>query len=67
MKLWVIETVRDYTQRIALGLQIKGLLNIQMAVKDDLVYVLEVNPRKMLDTKRWKEAGFKVKVIGVGH
>ena len=30
---------------IALGLQIKGLLNIQMAVKDDVVYVLEVNPR----------------------
>jgi carbamoyl-phosphate synthase large subunit len=41
----VIEAVRDYTRRIALGLQIKGLLNIQMAVKDDVVYVLEVNPR----------------------
>jgi carbamoyl-phosphate synthase large subunit len=41
----VIDTVRDYTRRIALGLQIKGLLNIQMAVKDDVVYVLEVNPR----------------------
>ncbi|MCK4397680.1 MAG: carbamoyl-phosphate synthase large subunit, partial [Methanophagales archaeon] len=41
----VIETVRDYVRRIALGLQIKGLLNIQMAVKDDVVYVLEVNPR----------------------
>jgi len=41
----IIETVRDYTRRIALGLQIQGLLNIQMAVKDDVVYVLEVNPR----------------------
>jgi len=41
----VIATVRDYVHRIALGLQIKGLLNIQMAVKDDVVYVLEVNPR----------------------
>lgn len=41
----VIEAVRDYTRRIALGLQIQGLLNLQMAVKDDLVYVLEVNPR----------------------
>jgi carbamoyl-phosphate synthase large subunit len=41
----VIETVRDYTRRIALGLQIQGLLNLQMAVKDDVVYVLEVNPR----------------------
>ncbi|RJS70908.1 carbamoyl-phosphate synthase large subunit, partial [Methanophagales archaeon] len=41
----VMETVMDYVRRIALGLQIKGLLNIQMAVKDDVVYVLEVNPR----------------------
>jgi carbamoyl-phosphate synthase large subunit len=41
----VIETVRDYVRRIALGLQIEGLFNIQMAVKDDVVYVLEVNPR----------------------
>ena len=41
----VIETIREYVRRIALGLQIKGLLNIQMAVKDDMVYVLEVNPR----------------------
>jgi len=41
----VIETVRDYTRRIALGLQVQGLLNLQMAVKDDVVYVLEVNPR----------------------
>ena len=41
----VIETVRGYTRRIALGLQIQGLLNIQMAVKDDVVYVLELNPR----------------------
>jgi carbamoyl-phosphate synthase large subunit len=41
----VIETVRDYTRRIALGLQIQGLLNLQMAVKEDVVYVLEVNPR----------------------
>jgi carbamoyl-phosphate synthase large subunit len=41
----VMETVRDYVRRIALGLQIQGLLNIQMAVKEDVVYVLEVNPR----------------------
>ena len=45
LSMGVIETVRDYTRRIALGLQIQGLLNIQMAVKDDVVYVLEVNPR----------------------
>ena len=41
----VIEKIREYTRRIALSLQIKGLLNIQIAVKDDVVYVLEVNPR----------------------
>ena len=45
LSMGVIETVRDYTRRIALGLQIQGLLNLQMAVKDDVVYVLEVNPR----------------------
>lgn len=45
MSMGVIEKVRDYTRRIALGLQIQGLLNLQMAVKDDVVYVLEVNPR----------------------
>jgi carbamoyl-phosphate synthase large subunit len=41
----VITRVRDYVTRIALSLRIKGLLNIQMAVKDGVVYVLEVNPR----------------------
>ncbi len=41
----IIVAIREYVKRIALGLQIKGLLNIQMAVKDDVVYVLEVNPR----------------------
>ena len=41
----VITRIRDYVTRIALSLHIKGLLNIQMAVKDNVVYVLEVNPR----------------------
>ena len=41
----IIGVVRSYVKRIALGLQINGLLNIQMAVKDNVVYVLEVNPR----------------------
>ncbi len=41
----VIQTVKDYVRRIALNLDIKGLINIQMAVKDGVVYVLEVNPR----------------------
>jgi carbamoyl-phosphate synthase large subunit len=41
----VITRIKDYVTRIALSLHIIGLLNIQMAVKDGVVYVLEVNPR----------------------
>ena len=37
--------IRDETERIALALGVKGLMNIQYAIKDDVVYVLEVNPR----------------------
>jgi carbamoyl-phosphate synthase large subunit len=40
-----IATIRDYTRRIARGLNVVGLMNTQFAVKDDVVYVLEVNPR----------------------
>jgi carbamoyl-phosphate synthase large subunit len=35
----------DYTERIALKLQVKGILNIQFVIKDNQVYVIEVNPR----------------------
>ncbi|MHC1603935.1 MAG: carbamoyl-phosphate synthase large subunit [Candidatus Syntropharchaeales archaeon] len=41
----VIDTVRDYVKRIAISMNVKGLLNIQLAVKDGVVYVLEANPR----------------------
>jgi carbamoyl-phosphate synthase large subunit len=41
----VLERIRDYTQRLAKGLNVVGLMNIQYAVKDDMIYVLEVNPR----------------------
>ncbi len=41
----VIDTVKDYVRRIALALQVKGIINIQMAYKDGTVYVLEANPR----------------------
>ena len=37
--------IRDYTRRVARALKVVGLLNIQFAIKDDTVYVLEVNPR----------------------
>jgi len=40
-----IATVGDYTRRIARALGVVGLMNAQFAVKDDVVYVLEVNPR----------------------
>ena len=38
-------TIREYTRRIARALKVIGLMNIQYAIKDDMVYVLEVNPR----------------------
>jgi carbamoyl-phosphate synthase large subunit len=40
-----VATIRDYTRRIARALNVVGLMNTQFAVKDDVVYVLEVNPR----------------------
>jgi carbamoyl-phosphate synthase large subunit len=41
----ILERVREYTRKIAIGLGVVGLVNIQLAVKDDIVYVLEANPR----------------------
>jgi carbamoyl-phosphate synthase large subunit len=40
-----LETMRHYTKELARALQVRGLMNIQFAIKDDRVYVLEVNPR----------------------
>jgi carbamoyl-phosphate synthase large subunit len=40
-----LATIRDYTRRIAAALKVVGLMNVQYAIKDDSVYVLEVNPR----------------------
>ncbi len=41
----VLEVVRDYVKKIALGLNVVGIVNLQMAYKDGTVYVLEANPR----------------------
>jgi carbamoyl-phosphate synthase large subunit len=41
----VIRQVREYTRKLALNIGVIGLINIQYAVKDDVVYVLEANPR----------------------
>jgi carbamoyl-phosphate synthase large subunit len=37
--------IRDYTEQLGRALQVRGLMNVQFAIKDDIVYVLEVNPR----------------------
>lgn len=41
----VLGQIKDYTEKLGLALQVKGLMNIQYAVKDEKVYVIEVNPR----------------------
>src|SRR5678810_1214055 len=40
-----LTTIRTYTEQLARALNVIGLMNIQYAVKDGIVYVLEVNPR----------------------
>jgi carbamoyl-phosphate synthase large subunit len=40
-----VELIRDYTRRVARSLKVVGLMNAQFAIKDETVYVLEVNPR----------------------
>ncbi|MCI0337585.1 MAG: carbamoyl-phosphate synthase large subunit [Acidobacteria bacterium] len=40
-----LDTMRKYTRQLAKALDVRGLMNIQFAIKDDIVYVLEVNPR----------------------
>jgi carbamoyl-phosphate synthase large subunit len=41
----ILDTIRDYTKRLALALKVIGLMNVQYAIQRDAVYVLEVNPR----------------------
>ncbi|MBK7705033.1 MAG: carbamoyl-phosphate synthase large subunit [Acidobacteria bacterium] len=40
-----LETIRHYTENLARALKVVGLMNLQLAIKDDRVYVIEVNPR----------------------
>ena len=40
-----IDTMREYTHAMAAELEVTGLMNVQYAVKDEIIYVLEVNPR----------------------
>lgn len=55
----VLETIKDYTTKLAFALDVIGLVNIQFAVKDETVYVLEVNPRAS------RTVPFVSKAIGV--
>lgn len=41
----IIDKIIDYTRKLALELKVEGLINIQYAVKDGVVYILEANPR----------------------
>ncbi len=41
----ILDRIVDYTRKLALALKVVGLINIQYAIKDNTVYVLEANPR----------------------
>ncbi len=41
----IVETMEFYSEKIARALNIKGLINIQFAIKDDKIFVIEANPR----------------------
>jgi len=41
----VLETIRDYTRKLAMSLEVRGLVNIQFAIQRGKVFVIEVNPR----------------------
>src|SRR4029078_10746429 len=55
----VIDQIREYTHAMARELKVIGLMNVQYAVKNDGVYVLEVNPRAS------RTVPFVSKAIGV--
>jgi carbamoyl-phosphate synthase large subunit len=42
---FVLQQIKDHTKKIALALNTVGLINIQFAIKDDTVYIIEANPR----------------------
>ncbi|MDO4880472.1 MAG: carbamoyl-phosphate synthase large subunit [Capnocytophaga sp.] len=42
---FVLQQIKDHTEKIALALHTVGLINVQFAVKDDVVYIIEANPR----------------------
>ncbi|MCO5230703.1 MAG: carbamoyl-phosphate synthase large subunit [Chitinophagales bacterium] len=42
---FIIETMKEHTEKLCKALNIRGLINIQFAIKNDNVYVIEANPR----------------------
>ncbi|HLT65569.1 MAG TPA: carbamoyl-phosphate synthase large subunit [Flavobacterium sp.] len=42
---FVLQQIKDHTKKIAIALKTKGLINIQFAIKEDTVYIIEANPR----------------------
>ena len=42
---FVMDQIKEHTKKIAVALKTKGLINIQFAIKDDTVYIIEANPR----------------------
>ncbi len=42
---WVVEVIEAYTAAIASALDVRGLINVQYAVRQGQVYVIEANPR----------------------
>ena len=42
---YIITQIEEHTKRIAIALKTVGLINVQFAVKDDVVYIIEANPR----------------------
>jgi carbamoyl-phosphate synthase large subunit len=54
-----LDTIEDVTRRLARALDVRGLLNLQLAVKDERVWVLEANPRAS------RTVPFVSKVVGV--
>ena len=59
IKKKVLDEIKRQTKQLALELDVRGLINIQFAVKDDVVYILEVNPRAS------RTVPFVSKAIGV--
>lgn len=55
----VIKTIIEYTNKMALGLEVKGMINIQYIVRNEHVYVIEVNPRSS------RTVPFMSKVAGI--